>query len=130
MPESFLSSIEDFDLRDQRVFIRTDFNVPVKDNQVEDHLRLQACLPTIQYALQNKAHVIIGSHRGRPLQGNKKDFSLEPFGYYLGEKLKCEVLFIDNLEEKIPPVLLTSLNAKKIILLENFTFSARRGKSG
>ena len=129
MPESFLHSIEDFDLRDQRVFIRTDFNVPVKNNQVEDHPRLQACLPTIQYALQNKAHVIIGSHRGRPTSSNKKNFSLEPFGYYLGEKLNCEVVFIDNLKEKIPSVLLSSLNAKKIVLLENLRFYPEEEKA-
>ena len=129
MPESFLYSIKDFDLRDQRVFIRTDFNIPVRNGQVEDHIRLQACLPTIQYALQNKAHVIIGSHRGRPGSNNKRDFSLEPFGYYLGEKLKCEVLFIDNLKEKIPAVLLSSLNAKKIVLLENLRFYPEEEKA-
>ena len=122
MPESFLSSIEDFNLKNQKVFIRTDFNVPVENGKVEDHIRLQACLPTIHYALQNKAHVIIGSHRGRPTADNKKNFSLEPFGYYLGEKLKCEVLFIDNVKDKVPSVLLSSLNEKKIILLENLRF--------
>ena len=129
MPESFLYSIEDFDLKDQKVFIRTDFNVPVRNGQVEDHLRLRACVPTIQYALQNQAHVIIGSHRGRPTMDNKKDLSLEPFGYYLGEKLKCEVLFIDNLKEKIPTVLLSSLNEKKIMLLENLRFYPEEEKA-
>ena len=122
MPKDFLYSIDDFDLKNQKVFIRTDFNVPLNQGRVEDHIRLSACLPTIQYALQNKAHVIIGSHRGRPAQGNKKDFSLEPFGHYLGEKLKCETLFVSNIEETLPSILLSSLNEKKILLMENLRF--------
>ncbi len=121
MPQTVLHSIKDFDLRDQRVFIRTDFNVPVKEGQVKDHIRLQACIPTIRYALENHAYVIVGSHRGRPL-GVQKELSLEPFGYYLGEVLDCEVLFIHEQNLEIPPILLSSLNAKKMILLENLRF--------
>ena len=122
MPSTHVCSIEDFDLRDQRVFIRTDFNVLVENGKVAEHIRLQSSLPTIQHALENKAKVIIGSHRGRPKKGNKKEFSLEPFGYYLGEHLNCEVLFIDDIGSVVPSVLLSSLNQKKIILLENLRF--------
>lgn len=122
MPKSHLYSIDDFELKDKKVFIRTDFNVPVKNGKVKDHIRLQSSLPTLRYALENQAKVIIGSHRGRPKKSNKKDFSLEPFGYYLGEHLGCEVMFIEEISSIIPSVLLSSLNAKKIILLENLRF--------
>ncbi len=122
MPKSRLYSIDDFELKDKVVFIRTDFNIPVEKGIVEDHVRLKAALPTIQYALENQAKVIIGSHRGRPKENNKKEFSLEPFGYYLGKHLNCEVIFIDEIGSAIPSVLLSSLNAKKIILLENLRF--------
>ncbi|MDE0119334.1 MAG: phosphoglycerate kinase [Bdellovibrionales bacterium] len=122
MPSPKLYSIEDFDLKDQKVFIRTDFNVPVEEGKVEEHIRLKSALPTIQYALENKAKVIIGSHRGRPEKNNKKNFSLEPFGYYLGNKLNCEVLFVEDIDSVIPSILLSSLNHKKIILLENLRF--------
>ncbi len=115
-------SIDDFDLKDQKVFIRTDFNVPVENNKVKDHIRLQSALPTLKYALENQAKVIIGSHQGRPEKGDEKKFSLEPFGYYLGNHLNCEVLFIEEIDSVIPFPLLSSLNAKKIILMENLRF--------
>ncbi len=126
MPKQTLHSIEDFDLKDQRVFIRTDFNVPVKDGAVLNHIRLRRALPVIRYALEQKAKVIIGSHRGRPerldVTKDKELFSLEPFGYYLGEQLGCEVLFIEDIESVLPSILLSSLNSEKLILLENLRF--------
>ncbi len=122
MPRTHVYSIDDFELKDKKVFIRTDFNVPVKNGFVEDHIRLQSALSTLKYALKNQARVIIGSHRGRPNKDNKKKLSLEPFGYYLGKELNCEVLFIEDIESVIPSVLLSSLNEKKIVLLENLRF--------
>ena len=122
MLKKYLYSIDDFELKDKKAFIRTDFNVPVKNGQVEEHIRLQSSLPTIRYAIENQAKVIIGSHRGRPKENNKEDYSLEPFGYYLGKHLNCEVLFVEETGLKIPSVLLSSLNKEKIILLENLRF--------
>ncbi len=115
-------SIDDFDLKNKTVFIRTDFNIPVKNGKVEEHIRLQRALTTLRYALEHQAKVIIGSHRGRPVANNKKELSLEPFGYYLGKHLNCEVLFIEEIDSPVPSVLLSSLNEKKIILLENLRF--------
>ncbi len=123
-----LYSIKDFDLRDQKVFIRTDFNIPVENGQVEDHIRLQSALPTIRHALENQAKVIIASHRGKPEPHNKKEFSLEPFGYHLSRHLNCETLFIEEIEKAVPSFLLSSLNAKKIILLENLRFNPAEEK--
>ena len=122
MPKSHLYSIDDFELKDKIVFIRTDFNVSVENGIAEDHIRLKSALPTLRYALDNQAKVIIGSHRGRPKENNKKEFSLEPFGYYLGKQLNCEVIFVEEIGAVIPSVLLSSLNTKKIILLENLRF--------
>jgi len=120
MPDSHICSIDDLSLKNKKVFIRTDFNVPVQNGKVNDHVRLKSALPTIKYALDHQAQVIIGSHYGRPNKDNKKDFSLEPIGYYLGKHLNCEVIFIESIN--IPPMLLSSLNEKKIILLENLRF--------
>ncbi len=122
MSNSKLYSIDDFDLKNKTVFIRTDFNIPVKDGKVEDHIRLKRSLPTLQYGLEQKAKIIIGSHRGRPTATNKQKLSLEPFGYYLCKKLNCEILFIEDLSEALPSPLLSSLSEKKIILLENLRF--------
>lgn len=122
MKINHLYSIDDFNLKNKKVFIRADFNVPVENGKVEDHIRLQSALPTIQYALENQAKVIIGSHRGRPKENKKKEFSLEPFGYYLGKHLNCEVIFVEDIGPVVPSVLLSPLNAKKIVLLENLRF--------
>ena len=122
MSQPTIYSIDNFQLKDQNVFIRTDFNVPLENGKVQDHIRLLSAISTIEHALKNQARVIIGSHRGRPEQANKKHFSLEPFGYYLGEKLNCEVVFIEDIRSQLPTVLLSSLNSEKIILLENLRF--------
>jgi len=82
----------DLDLRGQRVLIREDLNVPIKDGVVSSDARLRAALPTIKMALQLGAKVMVTSHLGRPKEGvYEEQFSLAPVADYLGEQLQCHV---------------------------------------
>ncbi len=65
-------SIRDVDIDGKRVFIRVDFNVPIRDGVIEDGTRILGALPTIDYAAQRGAKVILASHLGRPLKDKKK----------------------------------------------------------
>ncbi len=118
--------ITKLDLFNKRVFIRVDFNVPVKKRmlnyEISDPSRILAALPTIKYALEQNATVILCSHFGRP--GGKADpvFSLKRVGTYLAEQLGQEVYFsesciglgIDKITNLLPP--------QSVILLENVRF--------
>lgn len=90
-----IRSIYDYTLKDQRVLIREDLNVPVKDGKVVNDARIQAALPTIRHALQEGAKVILMSHLGRPEEGvpisQQAEFSMAPVAAYLGRELGMDV---------------------------------------
>jgi len=90
-----IRSIHDYPLKDQRVLIREDLNVPVKDGKVVNDTRIMAALPTIRLALEAGAKVIIMSHLGRPEEGvpisEQAQFSMAPVADYLGRLLDAEV---------------------------------------
>src|SRR6188474_2932050 len=89
-------SIKDLDLKGKRVFIRVDFNVPIKDGKVEDDSRIKASLPTIQYAIDHGARVILASHLGRPKGQRVDKYSLRPVAEHLSSLLGRKVAFAED----------------------------------
>lgn len=126
-----IQSIEDFALRDKRVFLRLDLNVPMDGDQITDTTRIDAALPTIRYALDQGAKLVICSHLGRPEKGgDKSKYSLEPVGQKLGELLNVEVLVAEDPQGDAPKALLKTLRPKEIVLLENIRFAKDETENG
>ncbi len=121
---SKIKCITDFDLQSQRVFLRLDLNVPIKDQKIIDDSRIIATLPTIEYALKQRAKLIVASHLGRPhLKKDKKKLSLMPIADYLAEKLNIEVLLMEDVLGEAPRHLIQGLHFNQILMLENLRFN-------
>src|SRR5438128_12495418 len=87
-------SIKDLDLEGQRVFIRVDFNVPLKDGCIVDDTRIRESLPTIHYALDHRAAAgVLASHLGRPQGEATPQMSLPPIAHRLAELPGKRVVF-------------------------------------
>src|SRR5947208_16344339 len=89
-------SITDLDLKGKRVFVRVDFNVPLVDGRIGDDTRMRASLPTITYALERGATVILASHLGRPKGRPNPQLSLRPIAVRLAELLGRPVPFAED----------------------------------
>ena len=107
------------DLRGKRVLIRSDLNVPIKDGKVTSDARISASLPTIQYALDAGAQVMVMSHLGRPTEGVYEDeFSLAPVAADLSAKLGQKVSLVQDYLDNRP-----ALHNGELVLLENVRFN-------
>lgn len=123
-----IKTIRDFDLKDKKVFLRLDLNVPLEGGKITDETRIQASLPTIRYALEQGAKLILASHLGRPKGPGDKDNSLESVGKRLAELLNVEVMLVEEPDSEATKALLTGLKKNQIILLENVRFHAGETK--
>ncbi|MFL6451348.1 MAG: phosphoglycerate kinase [Bryobacteraceae bacterium] len=115
-------SIRDLDLKNKTVFIRVDFNVPLEASgkEITSDKRIRASLPTIQYAIEHGAAVILGSHLGRPKGKKNPAMSMAPVAARLSELLgKNVVLAPDSVG---PEVAKLKPNAGEVLLLENLRF--------
>ncbi len=115
-------SVRDLSLEGRYLFLRVDFNVPLKGGRVMDDTRIQGVLPTIDLALQKKAKIVLASHLGRPGGKRREEFSLRPVAHHLSSLMKQDVDITEDcigiqVEQKIQ-----NLEPGQIILLENLRF--------
>jgi phosphoglycerate kinase len=115
--------IDQIEMKSKRVFLRVDFNVPMdKDGNVIGDKRVRASIPTINYALEKGAKLIIASHLGRPKGKRVAEMSLRPVVKVLSELLQKEVMFLDDCVGAAVEQTVSKMKEGDIILLENLRF--------
>ena len=122
-------TIKDYDLHGKRVIIRCDFNVPMKDGKITDDTRIQAALPTIQYAIQSSAKVILMSHLGRVKE--EKDLAkndLFPVAQRLSNLLDQKVLFCKTTSGPELKDAVDQLKDGEVLLMQNTRYEDLNGK--
>ena len=117
-----IKTIRDFDLKDKIVFLRLDLNVPLENGKITDETRITASLPTIKYALEKGAKLVMASHLGRPKAAGDKKYSMEPVADRLGELLDREVILIEEPKSDAVKALTKGAAKNQIVLLENLRY--------
>lgn len=123
-------SIQEIPIKGKRVFIRADFNVPMDSNMViTDDSRIRATLPTITYALDEGAKVILASHLGRPKGKVDPRYTLAPVAKRLGQLLNREVVFVPDCVGPGAEAAVSKMKDGDVVLLENLRYHAEEEKN-
>lgn len=115
-------TLRDLDLPGKRVFLRVDFNVPIKDRQITDDTRMKESLSTIRHAVTHGATVVLASHLGRPKGERKPEYSLQPVASHLSTLLAKPVVFLPDSVGEVVQSALRAAPAGTVFLLENLRF--------
>lgn len=122
-------TIKDLDLKGKRVFLRVDFNVPLKDGVVTDDTRIRETLPTLKLALGKGGRLVLASHLGRPKGGPDAKYSLKPAAKKLEELLGKPVAFAADCVGPDAEAKSKALHVGEILLLENVRFHPEEEKN-
>lgn len=122
-------TIRDYDLSGKKVIIRVDFNVPMKDGKIQDDNRIVESLPTIKYAIDNHAKVILMSHLGRvKTEEDLVKNNLKPVATRLSELLSKEVVFVDKTRGEELESAISNLQEGDVLLMQNTRYEDLDGK--
>lgn len=122
-------TIRDFNLKNKKVIIRCDFNVPIKDGKIIDDTRIKNSLETIKYAINNNAKVILLSHLGRiKEESDKVKNNLDVVAIRLSKLLNKKVTFVDEVVGDKVETAISKMKEKDIILLQNTRYEDLDGK--
>ena len=123
-------TVRDIDLKDKKVIVRCDFNVPLDENgKITDNRRIVGALDTIKYLLEQNAKIILVSHLGRPKGEVKPEFSLKPVAEELSRLLGKDVKLASDIIGESAKTLTSNMKSGDIVLLENIRFDAREEKN-
>ena len=121
---------DDLEIKDQKIILRLDLNVPIKDKVIRDDTRITLCLPFINRLIEKKAKIIIISHLGRPKGTNVPDLSLIPVYKYLKDALKTNVYFFRGTFDGETKEKFSHLKGGEVILIENIRFFKEETEDG
>lgn len=124
-----IRSLRKAKLKNQRVLVRVDFNVPLAKGKIEDDTRIVRTLPTIKYLLKQKAKIILLSHLGRPEGKKVKDMRLDPVAKHLSKLLKKPVKKMDDCVGPQVEKAIAAMKPGQIVMLENTRFHKEEEKN-
>ncbi len=125
-------TVDDINVKGQKVLVRCDFNVPLKNGVITDENRINAALPTIKKLIADGGRVILCSHLGKPKGEAKPELSLAPVAVALSEKLGKEVVFAadDNVVGENAKAAVAAMQDGDVVLLQNTRYRAEETKNG
>jgi phosphoglycerate kinase len=117
--------LQDADLKNKRVFLRVDFNVPLKNGEITDNNRIMAILPTVKYLVENQAKVIIGTHCGRPDGKKSAETSIAPMARELQRLANLKITMAPDVLGLHVREMVALMKTGDILVLENLRWDSR-----
>ena len=124
-----MRTVRDLDVAGKRVFVRVDFNVPLKNGTITDATRIEAALPTIRHILDQGGKAVLASHLGRPKGQRKPEYSLQPVADELARRLGKPVTLAADCVGGATEQLVNAMQPGDVVLLENLRFHAEEEKN-